>query len=156
MKRYFLVVVGVFLVLAIVSMSSEAQAGSDEQKAAIDKVRDMEEASVNNADSSNISNIYSMDVEYIPPGEPTLKGTDAVRDWHTALIEQFDAHLEYTSSDIKVMGDWAVEQYVGTVTMKPKAGGDQMVEQVRGIHVYRRGEDGAWKITTDIWNYHAP
>jgi ketosteroid isomerase-like protein len=156
MRRYFLVVVGVFLVLAIVSMSSEAVAGSDEHQAAIDKIREMEAASVNNADSSSIPKIYSQDVEYIPPGEPVLKGTDAVREWHMALIEQFDADLEYTASDIKVMGDWAIEQYEGNVKMTPKAGGDPIVEQVRGIHVYRRGEDGTWKITKDIWNYHVP
>ena len=156
MRRYFLVVVGVFLVLAVVSVVDEAAAGSDEHKAAIDEVREMEAASVNNADSSSIPKIYSQDVEYIPPGEPVLKGTDAVREWHMALIEQFDADLEYTASDIKVMGDWAIEQYEGNVKMTPKAGGDPIVEQVRGIHVYRRGEDGTWKITKDIWNYHVP
>lgn len=79
-----------------------------------------------------------------------------MREWHTALIEQFDAHLEYTAFDVKVIGDWAIEQYEGTVHLTPKAGGEPMVEQVRGIHVYHRGEDGAWKITRDIWNYEAP
>lgn len=156
MKRYCLVVVGVFLVIAIVSLAGEAVAGSEKEKAAINKIRQMEAASVNNADSANITKIYAKNVEYIPPGEPKLKGTDAVRDWHNGLIEKFDAHLEYTASDVKVMGDWAVEQYEATVKMTPKAGGDAVVEQVRGIHVYRRGEDGAWKITHDIWNYHSP
>ncbi len=156
MRRYCLMVVGVFLVLAVVSPASEAVAGSEQHKAAINKIREMEAASVNNADSTIIPNIYSQDVEYIPPGEPALKGTDAVRDWHMAMIEQFDAHLEYTSSHIKVMGNWAVEQYAGTVKLTPKAGGDPMVEDVRGIHVYQLGKDGTWKITHDIWNYDAP
>ena len=155
MRRFCLVVVGVLFVFAFLSLASEAIAGSHEHKAAIDKVREMEAASVNNADATNIPKIYSQDVDYIPPGEPAMKGTDAVLDWHNGLVEKFDAHLEYTDSKLKVMGDWAVEQYAGKVKMKPKDGGDPMVEHVRGVHVYHRGEDGTWKITYDIWNYES-
>jgi ketosteroid isomerase-like protein len=85
-----------------------------------------------------------------------LKGTDAVRQWVVGLLEQVDAELEYTDSDVKVVGDWAFEQYAAVVTMTPKAGGESMTENVRGIHVYRRGEDGSWKIAHDIWNSDTP
>lgn len=156
MRRYRLVTLGALSAVVLLTLASVAVAGSEEHVAAINKIREMEAASVNNADSANVTKIYSPDVEYIPPGEPALKGTDAVREWHTALIEQFDANLEYTASDVKVMGDWAIEQYEGRVSLKPKTGGDPVVEKVRGIHVYQRGQDGAWKITRDIWNYEAP
>lgn len=156
MSRNSRVVGGISLLLAFACLASAAVAGSEEDVAAIDKIREMEAASVNEASAENVSMIYTADVEYIPPGEPALQGTDAVREWMLALVEQFDADLEYTAADVKVSGDWAFEQYAGNVTLTPKAGGDPVVEQVRGIHVYHRGEDGSWKITHDIWNYEAP
>ena len=155
MQRFSLRVAGVSLVLAIVALGSEVVAGSEEDIAAINKVREMEAETVNEAKTDSVKRIYAEDVESIPPGEAILKGSDAVQRWHTDLVEQYDVELKYTGSDIKVVGDWAIEQYAGVVTMAPKSGGESMTEHVRGIHVYRRGDDGAWKITHDIWNYMA-
>lgn len=156
MTRCGLVGVSVFLVFGLVSMAGVAAAGTEEDVAAIDKIREMEAASLNNADPSQVASIYSADVEYIPPGEPALKGTDAVRSWLTGMLEQFEGNLEYTSSDVTILGDWAFEQYAATATLTPKDGGEALVEQARGMHIYHRGEDGSWKITHDVWNYDAP
>ncbi len=60
--------------------------------------------------------------------------------------------LEYTGSDVTVAGDWAIERYVGTVMMTPKAGGETITETIKGIHIYRRQPDGSWRIAQDIWN----
>jgi len=155
MRKYSLLAVGISLVLGFVLVASGAVAGSEEDVAAINKVRDMEAATVNSADPDIVASIYAQDVEYIPPGEPALKGLDAVQEWVAAMVDQLDVNLEYTSSEVKVVGDWAIEQYAGTATLTPKAGGDPAVEHVRGIHIYHRGGDGAWKITHDIWNYDA-
>jgi uncharacterized protein (TIGR02246 family) len=154
--KNLLVAVGISLLLGFVALAGEAVAGSDEDVAAINKVREMEAATVNSSDPEVVASIYAKDVEYIPPGEPALKGTDAVQQWVAAMVDQFEVDLEYTSAKVKVVGDWAFEQYAGTVTLTPKAGGDSVTENVRGIHVYHRGEDGAWKITHDIWNSDAP
>lgn len=156
MRRNCLVVFGVVLVIGCVFVASEAVAGSEEDVAAIDKVREMEAASVNDASSANVAKIYAADVEYLPPGEPALKGVDAIAEWHSSLIGQMDVDLKYTASEVKVLGDWAIEQYAGTVVLTPKAGGDAISENVRGIHVYHRGADGSWKITHDIWNTDKP
>ena len=155
MQRFNLRVVGVFVVLALVAFGSEVAAGSEEDIAAINKVREMEAATVNDAKNDIVTQIYAEDVESIPPGEAILKGLDAVQRWLMDLVEQYDAELKYTGSDVKVVGDSAIEQYAGIVTMAPKSGGESITQHIRGIHVYRRGEDGSWKITHDIWNFMA-
>ena len=155
MRRFYLVV-GVLIVLALATLSSEAVAGSKEDMAAIEKVREMEEAAVNEGDPDQVANIYAKNVKYLPPNEPALEGTDAVRGWLEAMIEHVDAELEYTYADVTVQGDWAYEHYQGVVTMTPKEGGETTTENVRGIHIYQRGEDGSWKITHDIWNTDTP
>lgn len=156
MSRCSMVVVGISLLLAFAPLAGEAVVGSQEDVAAINKVREMEATSVNSLNLETITSIYAHDVEYLPPGEPALKGTDAVQEWVAAMVEQFDVDLKYTAAEVEVIGDWAFEQYAGTATLAPKAGGDSVVEHVRGIHIYRRGEDGSWKITHDIWNSDAP
>ena len=155
MKLRFLGV-GVALVVGMVSLVSVAAAGIEEDLAAIKRVRELEVAGVNEAMPDNVTMVYAKDVVSIPPGEPMLIGTDAVEDWLIGMTDVFEANLEYTDTDINLLGDWAVEQYEGDVTLTPKDGGDPINEHVRGIHVYHRGEDGSWKIIQDIWNYDAP
>ena len=155
MTRCRLVVV-VSLVLGISLAVGVAVAGSEDDRAAIDRVREMEASALNDADPSLVAEIYAAEVEYVPPGEPAVKGVNAARDWMMAMLEQFDGHLEYTSAEVQIVGDWAFEQYTATATLTPKDGGDALVEHARGIHIYHRGEDGAWKITHDVWNYAAP
>jgi uncharacterized protein (TIGR02246 family) len=156
MRRFSLLMVGVFVVVALAPLGSEAVAGLEEDVEAINKVREMEAASINDANPDHVSDIYAKDVDYTPPGEAALKGTDAVRQWLVAMLEQVDGELEYTESDVRVVGDWAFEQYAAVVTMTPKAGGESMTENLRGMHIYHRGEDGSWKITHDIWNSDTP
>jgi ketosteroid isomerase-like protein len=151
-----MVIGGLAAVIGLAALAGVALAGTNEDLAAINKVREMEAASLTNADVSAMEKIFAADVESVPPGEPALEGVAAVRDWFAAMIDEFDGRLEYTSSDVMIFGDWAVEHYAGKVTLTPKAGGEAVVEYPRGIHIYHRGEDGAWRITQDVWNYGPP
>ncbi len=77
---------------------------------------------------------------------------EGVRDF----LSQFMASPSYTSSDITISGDWAIERFAGTLTLTPVGGGDPMEEPLKGIHVYRRGDDGSWKMVYDVWNSDTP
>jgi ketosteroid isomerase-like protein len=156
MRRSSLLVAGVVTFTCVFASSGVAVAGEKEDTAAIAKIREMEAASVNDATSEHVTHIYAKDVKYLPPNEPALEGAEAVKAWLDAMIGQVDVTLEYNYSSVAVKGDMAFEQYGGVVTMTPKEGGETMTENVRGIHIYHKGKDGAWKITHDIWNTDAP
>jgi ketosteroid isomerase-like protein len=156
MKRLCLLVLGVVTAMGLFAFSGVAVAGEKEDMAAIAKIREMEEASVNEATSEHATHIYSQDVQYLPPNEPALEGAEAVKAWLDGMIEQVEVTLKYNYSNVTIQGDMAFEQYGGVVTMTPKAGGETMTENVRGIHIYQKGEDGGWRITHDIWNTDAP
>ena len=91
----------------------------------------------------------------MPPGEPVIQGLPAAVTWSQALHEAFILVGTYTSTDVTVSGDLAVQRFTGLLTMTPKDGGEPMAETVRGIHVLQRQADGSWKITQDVWNTHA-
>jgi ketosteroid isomerase-like protein len=123
---------------------------------AISDVREMEAEGVGSGDVEAGVAAYADDVVFMAPDEPAMNGKDAIRTWLTGLWEQFDLVVDYTSSHIVVSGDWAMERYAGNATFTPKAGGEPVVEQIKGIHIYNRQSDGAWRITHDIWNTDAP
>ena len=80
--------------------------------------------------------------------EADLKAISEVREQEIAA--------EYTSSDIVVAGDWAFEHFSGNLTTTLKAGGEPIVETLKGIHIYQRQADGSWRIAWDTWNSDNP
>ncbi len=157
MSRYLVAVLAVFSVaMAIPCSAGEPEAMTEEDVAAIKQVREMEAESINSGDPENSLGAYADDVVFMPPNEPATTGRDAARTWLATQYKQFDIDLQYTSGDIKVSGDSAFEHYAGNATFTPKAGGDAIVEQIKGIHIYHRQADGTWKITHDIWSSDAP
>ena len=89
-------------------------------------------------------------------GESPAREIQTPGEWIRDFLSQYTASLSYTSSDITVSGDWAIERFAGTLTLTPVGGGDPMEEPLKGIHVYRRGDDGSWKMVYDVWNSDTP
>ena len=140
------------LATALACSAGEPADTTEEDVAAINQVREMEAEGVGSGDVETGVAAFTDDVVFMAPNESIMNGKDAVRSWLATAYEQFTLDVDYTSSDITVAGDWAVERYAGTATFTPKTGGDALVEHIKGIHIYRRQADGTWKITQDIWN----
>lgn len=134
----------------------EPMATTAEDVAAINAVREMEAEGIGTGDVEAGVAAYADDIVFMAPDMPATTGKDAIREWLTGAYEQFDLNVNYTSSDITVSGDWAIERYGGEATFTPKDGTGPLVEQLKGIHIYRRQADGTWKIAQDIWNTDAP
>ena len=143
------------------AVTTEEPAGMAQQDvaeitAAINGVREMEAQGIGSGDLETGVAAYADDIVFMAPDAPARNGKDAVREWLAEAYEQFDLEVNYTFSDIIVSGDWVIERYGGEATFTPKDGGDGLVEQLKGIHIYRLQSDGTWRITHDIWNTDAP
>ncbi len=134
---------------------SETQADGQDAVAAINAVREREAtlAGTNNMDS--LLTVYTSDVVFMPPNEPIVNGHDALKKWGDAMFEQVTINVRYTSSDVNVSGDWAIDQYTGVFTATPKAGGSPAEEKIKGVHIMKRQSDGTWRIAQDVWNADA-
>ncbi len=120
---------------------------------AINQVREREAAALTSEALEDLPTAYAADVVMMPPDEPVVMGQEASQTWFADFLEMFVVNLEYTSSDVSVAGDWAIERYTGTVMLTPRAGGETVTETIKGIHIYKRQSDGSWRIVQDIWNY---
>jgi uncharacterized protein (TIGR02246 family) len=125
--------------------------------AAIEAMREAEEAAIVAGDVDAFMALFASDAISMSPNEPAIVGPDAIREWIEDFIGGVTFTLEsYETEDVKVDGDLAVEYYTGVWTMTPVGGGDPMTENIKGLHVYERQEDGSWKILWDISNSNNP
>jgi uncharacterized protein (TIGR02246 family) len=149
-------VVAVLLSIAVACAPADNAANTEADVEAIRAVIAQELAAVRNMDMDSFTAIWTDDVMIVPPNEPAVSG-DAAFQWAQGFASAFSGgEAAYSDEEIVVAGDWAYHSYAMDMTLTPAGGGDPMVEQGRGIHIFRRGADGSWKLAHDVWNGNAP
>ena len=107
-------------------------------------------SALNAGDIDTLVSTYAEDARIMPPNEKSASGHDAVRAAFGAMI---DAGLsgKLTSVDTAASGD--VGYNVGVYKLMA---GDQVVDTGKYTETWRRGDDGEWYMTNDIWNSDMP
>ena len=150
----------VFVVAASVAVGAcapkPAPVDTSADVAAIKKMQERELAAVGTGSADTALAVYTSDVIMMPPGEPAIVGSAALRTWFENATKDNNFSGNYTTNDVDVSGDLGVVHYVGQLTVTPKKGGPAMTEVIKGVHVYKRQADGSWKIAQDVWNSDAP
>ena len=123
---------------------------------AINQLREREFAAFSQGRPDELAALFTDDCVLMPPNQPQVNGREALRRWAQTLADHFTLGGGYTGAQVTVTGDWAYERYTGAMRLTPKAGGAQIEERVKGIHVYRRQPDGSWLIASDAWNSDMP
>ena len=103
-------------------------------------------------DMSALAALYTEDGQVLPPGGPTARGHQAIRQfWQGARDSGIEA-AELQTLEVVGGGDLACEIGRGTVTVHGDGGTSRA--GVRYVVVWRRGGDG-WKMAVDTWNSEA-
>ncbi len=148
---------GILLLVVVAAVGCAPSYDYEADAAAIEAMREAEEAAIVAGDVDAFMALFASDAISMSPNEPAIVGPDAIREWIEDFIGGVTFTLEsYETEDVKVDGDLAVEYYTGVWTMTPVGGGDPMTENIKGLHVYERQEDGSWKILWDISNSNNP
>ena len=108
-------------------------------------------AAVNGSNVDGVMAVWDDDGVMMPPGSPAVRGRAALDAYFRRLFAGGRFEFVFTSSEIDVNGDIALERLAYTATAWP-AGGAAAQSSGKGLHVYRRGPDGTSKLTHDIWN----
>lgn len=92
----------------------------------------------------------------MPPDGPTPPNSQALADWHQARMDQFAFESVFTTEEVRVLGDIAIERFSGSTRLVPREGGEDVVDSTKGVWIWERQEDGSWKILWSIWNSNLP
>lgn len=112
-------------------------------------------ARLNDGAAGAIGALYCEDAILLPPYHELVHGRASIRDYWAEVIElgPRDARLE--TIDVDVVRNVACEVGHAFLSIRPNAGAP--VELVgKFVVVWRRGEDGIWRLFRDIWNSDIP
>jgi ketosteroid isomerase-like protein len=108
------------------------------------------DAALNGKDVDALAALYTDDARVMGPNQAMTVGQDGVR---VAFGGMIDAGLgsELTSIQTSVSGDIGFN--IGTYIL---SAGDTVVDVGKFIETWERGDDGAWRISNDIYNSDNP
>ena len=125
-------------------------------QAEIDEVYSLHKRFMESMSATGMSGIVSQldsDVEFFPPGEPPVKGLDAVEKWCRNADDQFVTERITGSGEEYIhAGDYIIETGHFDWKLVPKSGGEPVVDSGTFLAVWKRQEDGGWKLVKDMWN----
>jgi uncharacterized protein (TIGR02246 family) len=101
-------------------------------------------------------NLFSEDVIFMPPNAPILDGREAVQQWGQPFFEQFNMDEAISFDEIEVSDNWAFGRTTYTFKAMPKAGGEEIVENGKYIHIFKKLADGTWICTHCMWSSNDP
>ncbi|HEU4955905.1 MAG TPA: DUF4440 domain-containing protein [Gemmatimonadales bacterium] len=108
-------------------------------------------------DAAALTAFYASDAVLMPPGSPSIKGSEGIGKFFAGMTSAFNTQFELTTSAVDGRGDLAFStgQYTATLTPK-KAGAKPMpTEKGKYLGVMKKQPDGSWKLIYDIWNQDA-
>lgn len=99
------------------------------------------------------TSLSSEDAVYLQPNGPAIEGRAALRAW----IEGFSGMERFTATptEIQGRGDLAYARGTYAFAMGPTAA-VQMADSGKWLTIYRKQDDGSWRIVRNIWNSNEP
>lgn len=125
-------------------------------RAGVDSAADRLLVALRTNNSDSLVALLSDEIVIMPPGEPVLKGKDAVRTWFNQFLSQMKTtKLDITSREVLIDGEFATEIAGFVWTLQPVSG-TTIVDSGSYIQVWRHMPDGRWLFHREIWNSSAP
>jgi uncharacterized protein (TIGR02246 family) len=98
---------------------------------------------------------YSDDAVAMHPGMAAMRGRAAIQEGIKGMMGSMSVTAaKFTTEDVMVSGDVAVEMGTYAMTLQPK-GGKAMDDKGKYLTIWKRQGDGSWKIVRDINNSDA-
>jgi len=109
----------------------------------------------NNGDLEGHLDMFADNSIELPPGRPIVSGIDAISARKKSEMGRADATLEPHIDELIVSGDWAFVRISGSGIIKLKDG-TTFIPEDKAIMIWKRNDQGQWKMTHDIWNSSLP
>lgn len=144
-------ITAVALCILLSGCKAASTAEASKEKDAILQLEDEQVKAFNSKDVTKLLANYMDDAAMISPGEPTLKGKQALQGAITGMVSDPAFSLHFHSDDVKVAksGDIAYTQGTYTLTITNPVTHQPMTDKGSYVTTYTKVVDGSWKVQTD-------
>jgi len=111
---------------------------------------------VNTSDLDAVMAVWDDSGTLMPPGHVSVQGHQALRAYFAELFRHNRFEFVFTASQVSIDGALAVERVVYSAAAWSLDGSSSHRDWGKGVHVYRRLDDGVWKLIMDVWNSDSP
>ena len=119
----------------------------------VDQARDQHIAAVNAGDAEAATNVFAPEAVFLPPGQPALEGTPAIRAWFTHVFATFRVQgFGLQPGPVESRGDVMIEHGSWKATFQPKDGSPGLPAGGTYLTVYARRSDGVVYVIRDTFN----
>ena len=138
--------------LALLTLASAASAETAEE--AIHAADQRFAEAFNRGDSAALAEFYTPDAAVFPPGAPRADGRAAIEQVWQEAIRSGLKDLSLRPAEIVILDGTAYATGSGTFIMPGSGSGSGGTQQgtLKYLEIWRRGEDGTWRLHRDIWN----
>jgi ketosteroid isomerase-like protein len=106
----------------------------------------------NRDDIDTLANIYAENAKVMPPGLEMMTGRSAAHQFWTTAKQQMGVRNPILKTiDLESEGNLAYETGSYELSIQPE-GREPMVDVGKYLVVWKRQDDGSWKMAADIWN----
>jgi uncharacterized protein (TIGR02246 family) len=99
---------------------------------------------------------WTDDVVWLPPHGPTLQGIDVCMEHNRPYFEQYHSVEKMSVEEVEIADRFAFVRVNYTCQGTPKAEGEPIDEDGKGIFILKRRPDGSWVSTHCVWNSNVP
>lgn len=120
---------------------------------AIDAVHLRFTSAFKRGDADSLIAFYTTNAVQLNPNFPAWEGAAAIKQAFAAFFSAMTvADASFTTHDIIIAGNKAIERGAYALRLKPKNGGAEIADRGKYVTTWERQPDGSWKIIRDISN----
>lgn len=143
------------LILSLLSIKDTA-AQSDTDAAAIRAIWQAQEKVAYNTGDVEACSDTTVDAIFIPENSPPIVGQSAIRAYCEKGFKAMVFDVDPVIDELVVQGDMAYVVGTWAGRIRPRQGSEWTDFENGTINIYRRQEDGKWKLSRAIWNSNKP
>jgi len=148
----------ILLVVVALAMSACSESGDSMQaevSASMTELGQMNRdfaAALNAKDARAAAALYTEDAVLIPPGEPLVRGRDAIEEYWRGAIESGGVR-DVSVETMDALSSGSLGYETGSFVLTANGpDGEALTDRGRYIELLRREPDGRWLSTHGIWN----
>lgn len=150
MKNFIL-----FIICCLVLLSCTTNQTEEDYSKDIAEIKDISAKiaqSWNNEDLETFMSFMHNDVMALAPDMAPLNGYEALMETYGNYFEIYDIQLTERIEEVECFGDGAYEWYNWEGSLTPKSEGDPVVFDNKAFYIYKKSDEGAWKVWRIMFN----